>query len=569
MKKLIALLLALVMVVSIAACGKTEPDPTNAPDTKPTAGNEDTKAPETTEAPESETPLNVAWYSPNEITTHFDNPQWDMSLMIASEMIWERAAKWDNQTGERMFTFIKSVTPNADFTVWTFDFNEGLTWHDGEAVTPADYIFSLYAALLNPSVNMSGDWKKVVGYQDCKDGVTETMEGVVFDEAAGTVTVTLTASYWNMETAICDVVMLPAHCFEGVAYAEMDTSDYFKKPIGFGPYMIDKVQMPDYFTLVRYDGYYGAPAGIKNVNVINYNNNADAMVTALMNKDLDLVNRTAIADAQVCDSIVAMNPDVVTTANAGHAQRCWFFNLGERADGKMKADLQKKEVRQAFDILMDQNAIAELVGAAPTGTLVKASAPGYCPEYDRPYDVAAAKALLDAAGFDYTQTYDFAYYYNEQLVHDAYALIVQLFGAAGVKVNPILLQGDTTTLIYTDCNYDLIMVLTGGSDVNPAGGYKQLMSTTGYTFMGIHEERGVTGGWDALYNKYSAEPDFNKRVEIAKEMQAKNFDECYMLSGYATALYAGWDASHVYIPDNTAFTYGGSNYHFDEWKMLV
>jgi peptide/nickel transport system substrate-binding protein len=327
--------------------------------------------------------------------------------------------------------------------------------------------------------------------------------------------------------------------------------------------------MPDYFTLVRYDGYYGEKAGIKNINCINYNNSADAMATAIMNGDLDFVNRTAVADAMIADSIVAMNPNAVVMGNAGHGQRCWFFNLGDRADGKMKADLQKKEVRQAFDILMDQDAIAELVGATGTGTFVKKGAPGYCPEYDRAYDVAAAKALLDAAGFDYSQTYDFAYYYDEALVHDAHALIVQLFGAAGVKVNPILLSGgNLADLLYVDCNYDLIMLMAGGNDQMPAKGYEKLTSATSYTFMGKHEERGTTAGWDALWAEYNAEADFNKRVEIGKKMQAKNYDECYMLSGYATALYSAWDASRVYIPEDQ-FIYGGNAYDFSQWKMLV
>lgn len=569
MKKIIALLLALVLCVSVfAACEKEPPVDTKPVDTKPQQGNTETK-PVETEAPESETPLNIAWYAKDGATTHFDNPQWDMSLMIASYMIWEPAALWDNETGERIMTFVKSVTPNDDYTVWTVEFNEGLTWHDGEPVTPADYVFSTYACILNPSVAATGDFKAIVGFQDLKDGLTEELAGMVYDEAAGTVTFTLTSGMWNFASRICDTVMLPAHCFEGIAWADMDQADYFKKPIGYGPYKIDKVQMPDYFTLVRYDGYYGAPAGIKNVNVINYNTSADAMVSAIMNSDLDFVNRTAIADQSVADSIVAMNPNVFIAANAGHSQRCWFFNLGDRMDGKMKADLQKKEVRQAFDILMDQDAIAELVGATGTGTFVKKGAPGYCPEYDRHYDVAAAKALLDAAGFDYSQTYDFAYYYDEALVHDAHTLIVQLFGAAGVKVNPILLSGSNLAdLLYVDCNYDLVMLLSGGNDQMPAKGYEKLTSTTSYTFMGKHEERGTTVGWDALWAEYNSEADFNKRVEIGKQMQAKNYDECYMLSGYATNLYSAWDTSRVYIPESQ-FIYGGTNYRFDLWKMLV
>jgi ABC-type transport system substrate-binding protein len=287
-----------------------------------------------------------------------------------------------------------------------------------------------------------------------------------------------------------------------------------------------------------------------------------------MNGDLDFVNRTAVADAMIADSIVAMNPNAVVMGNAGHGQRCWFFNLGNRADGKMKADLQKKEVRQAFDILMDEDAIADLVGATGTGTLVKSSSFDYVAEYDRPYDVAAAKALLDKAGFDYTQTYDFAYYYNEQLVHDAHALIVQLFAAAGVKVNPILLQGDLAALLYTDKNYDLCMLMATATDSLPANNYSKMISTTSYTFMGMHEERGIAGGWDELYNAYATEPDANKRAEISKQMQAKNFDECYALSGYLTTTYCVYDSSHVSLPEEV-FTLGYGDMRFSEWKMLV
>ena len=568
MKKLIALLLALVMVVGMVACGTTKPEDTKAPEaTQGNAGNTDTKPVETV-APESETPLNLAWYSGAEITTHFDNVQWDPSLNIWHKGVFETGANWNPTTSDFDFdTYLASIESNADFTEWTVVMKDGVTFHDGEAATIADYVFSIYAYMLNPKTG-SSNMKYVEGFQDCKDGVTETMSGLTYDEATNTATFKLDQAYWDFKGSLAGVTLIPEHCFEGIAWAEMDTADYYLKPIGTGPYMIDKVQMPDYFTLVRYDGYYGAPAGIKNINCINYNNSADAMATAIMNGDLDVVNRTAVADAQIAASIVAMNPNAVVMGNAGHGQRCWFFNLGDREDGKMKEDLQKKEVRQAFDILMDEDAIAELVGATGTGTLVKSNSFDYAAEYDRPYDVAAAKALLDAAGFDYEQTYDFAYYYNEQLVHDAHQLIVQLFAAAGVKVNPILLQGDLAGLLYTSKNYDLCMLMATASDTLPANNYSKMISTTSYTFMGLHEERGVAGGWDALYEAYSTEPDANKRAEISKQMQAKNFDECYALSGYLTTTYCVYDASHVSLPEEV-FTLGYGNMRFAEWKMLV
>lgn len=568
MKKLIALLLALVMVVGMVACGTTEPDPTKGPE--PTKAPEATKAPATvaTDAPESETPLNLAWYSAAEITTHFDNAQWDPSLNVWHRGVWEAGAYWNPVTADHEYTgYLANIESNADFTEWVVTMKEGVTFHDGEPATIADYVFSIYAGMLNPKTGHSS-MKYVEGYQDCKDGVTEEMTGLTYDEATNTATFKLAQPFWDFKGSLAGITLIPAHCFEGIAWADIDTSDYYKKPIGTGPYMIDKVQMPDYFTLVRYDGYYGEKAGIKNINCINYNNSADAMSTAIMNGDLDFVNRTAVADAMIADSIVAMNPNAVVMGNAGHGQRCWFFNLGNRADGKIKEDLKKVEVRQAFDILMDEDAIADLVGATGTGTLVKSTAADYVAECDRPYDVAAAKALLDKAGFDYSQTYDFAYYYNEQLVHDAHTLIVQLFDAAGVKVNPILLQGDLAALLYTDCNYDLVMLMATASDSLPADNYSRMTSYTPYTFMGLHEERGKTGGWDALYESYSTEPDAAKRAVISKQMQEKNFNECYALSGYLTTTYCVYDSSHVSLPEEV-FTLGYGDPRFSEWKMLV
>ena len=569
MKKIIALLLALVMVIGVmAACNTEKPVETKPAETQPNKPAE-TQPKETEPAGpvENETPLNVAWYSATGAATKFDNPQKDTSQMIACPMIWERATQWDGETGTRLMTIAESITSNADYTEFTIKIRNGIKWHDGSEVTINDYIFSLYCHMLNPDT--AHNWFQYVeGYEACKNGETETMSGVTVDEANSSATFKLTKAYWDFASSLGDVVMLPAAYFEGLAWAEIMEADYWLKPVGCGPYQIVDVKFPDFFTLTRFDDYYGAPAGIKNVNVVNYVNNADAMATALMTGNLDYVNRTAIADQATADMIKAYNPNVKTLAVAGHGVRCWFFNLGERADGDMKPDLQKKEVRQAFDILLDETQVAELVGATSSATLVRANSYDYYKEADaRVYDVAAAKALLDAAGFDYSRTYKIAYYYNEQAVHDAHALIQQLFAAAGVNVEYELLQGDLAGLLYTTKNYDLCMLMCTARDVMPGSNYGKMISTTGYTFMGIHEERGVTNGWDALYTSYELEGDPAKRAEISLQMQAKNFDECYAIPGYIQATYNAWNEANVYIPE-TAFAYGGSNYHWDEWQIL-
>ena len=567
MKKLIALLLALVMVVGVmAACNNTTPVETKPVETKP-AGNNDPAPTQPAGPTENETPLNVAWYSATGAATKFDNPQKDTSQMIACPMIWERATMWDGETGTRLMTIAESIVSNADYTEFTITIRKGIKWHDGSELTLNDYMFSLYCHMLNPDT--AHNWFQYVeGYEDCKNGVTETMSGVTVDEASNSATFKLTKAYWDFDSALGDVVLLPAKYFEGLAWAEIMDADYWQNPVGCGPYKLVEVKFPDFFTLTRFDDYYGAPAGIKNVNVVNYVNNADAMATALMTGNLDYVNRTAIADNATAEMIKAYNPSVKTLAVSGHGVRCWFFNLGDRADGNVKADLQKPEVRQAFDILLDETAVAELVGATSSATLVRANSYDYYKAADaRVYDVAAAKALLDSVGFDYSKTYQIAYYYNEQAVHDAHALIQQMFAAAGVQIEYELLQGDLAGLLYTIKNYDLCMLMCTARDVMPGSNYGKMISTTGYTFMGKHEERGIENGWDALYKSYETEGDPAKRAEISLQMQEKNFNECYAIPGYIQATYNGWNEANVYIPEN-AFAFGGSNYHWDEWQIL-
>lgn len=533
MKKLMALLLAVLLVFGMVGAYAEEA--------------------------ESEAPLRLVWYQGNGIDTLFQNPQWDMSLMLASHMIYESVARYDNALGQHVLTIGEECGHNEDFTEFWVTIKDGITWHDGEPVTIEDLYFSIHAYILNPGTSAGGNWKEVIGYEAAKNGETETIEGVTIE--GDRLYVRLATSQWSFAGHL-SCVLLPKHCFEGVSWADMDTSDYFKKPIGCGAYKIDEVAFPDYFTLVPYEGYYGGVAGVKNVEVVNLS--GEATVAALMAGDIDYANRTTVTSKDVCDSVVSMNPDVSIIEEAGYSTRAFFFNLGDRADGKMKEDLQKKEVRQAFDILMDENQIAAVYQGMPTGTLVNPQSLEYNADCSRPYDVDAAKALLDAAGFDYSQVYDFAYYYDEQATHDCFALITQLFAAAGVQVNPILLSGDLADLLYNQKNYDLVMVMTTASQDLPANCHGQLCSHTSYTFMGNHEERGAI--YDALVDEYRANPVLEERIEIAKKLQAQAFEDCYALSGYMYTNYQAYNAANVSVPEGALTNVGG--HQWADWAMI-
>ena len=213
-KKMIRIISALLVLLMTVACFAACSDPVD-----PNEGEQGTEAPAgdgtqagdaETEAPESETPLNLAWYSGSEITTHFENVQWDPSLNVWHKGVFEAGASWNPKTSDFDFdTYLASIESNADFTEWTVVMKDGITFHDGSAATIADYVFSIYSMMLNPRTGSTA-MKYVEGYQDCKDGVTETMTGLTYDEATNTATFKLAEAYWDFKGSLAGIILIPA-----------------------------------------------------------------------------------------------------------------------------------------------------------------------------------------------------------------------------------------------------------------------------------------------------------------------------------------------------------------------
>ena len=288
----------------------------------------------------------------------------------------------------------------------------------------------------------------------------------------------------------------------------------------------------------------------------------------MINGDIDFGTRQLITDRSIANNMIRQNADLKALSVNAHNVRCFVFNLNQRADGNMKPDLMKKEVRQAFDLLVDQQTIASFYGgqAIDSATLVNPNAFEY--NTDIPYvpkDVAKAKQLLEEANFDFSQTIDIAYYYNDQTTADIMALLTQDFAEAGVKVNTYLMEGDLATLIYTTCNYDLLYLAGANSDAEQSAYYFQCTSWGTYTFMGQLEER--TAMFDELMNAYNTTADAEARKELSWKMQALNYENAYMLPAYVLNQTVMYNTAAVEVPE-TALEAGGVNYCWSQWKML-
>ena len=176
MKKLLALLLAMVMVLSLVACTKAPAQTTTAPvTTAPATEPEVTEPPVTepvfaySEAPyitnlgtygnvEDRLPVEedifVSQYDANgdalEIGTYGGNinvisggGSWDLSRPTLETII-----RRDNN-GSYYPNVIKDYTYNEDYTVWTFYLREGMKWSDGDDFNADDITFWYYMCHIN------------------------------------------------------------------------------------------------------------------------------------------------------------------------------------------------------------------------------------------------------------------------------------------------------------------------------------------------------------------------------------------------------------------------------------
>ena len=136
---------------------------------------------------------------------------------------------------------------DADSCAYTFHMAENARWHDGEPVTAEDVKFTI-EAIMDPA---NGS-ENAPNYED----VTAID---VLDEH--TVRFTLDAPH----VAFLDYMtmpVLPEHLLEG---EDFQTSEFFRHPVGTGPYKLERWDEGQAITLVKNEDYFKGPANIDRI----------------------------------------------------------------------------------------------------------------------------------------------------------------------------------------------------------------------------------------------------------------------------------------------------------------
>ncbi len=125
---------------------------------------------------------------------------------------------------------------------YTFYLEEGVTWHDGEPFTAKDAKFTI-ETIMNPE-NAS---ENAPNYEDVEEITVTDDYTISFRLSAPNVAF---LDYMTM-------AVLPEHLLAG---EDMQTSDFFRAPIGTGPYQLENWDMGQAIVLKKNDSYFkGAP----------------------------------------------------------------------------------------------------------------------------------------------------------------------------------------------------------------------------------------------------------------------------------------------------------------------
>ena len=378
-KKLIALLLACLMLLSMAACaGKTETANTPATD-KPAS---DTPAPAAeADAPNTNTSdKNLTIVMPSEPSCIWGAPvgKNENEALTILGAITDRLVEMDNDTGE-VKPSLATSWEWLDGTHVQMKLREDVTMTDGTPLVADDVAYTV------------GVWAE---YSPANDTGRFVVGAVADDEHTVTIE-------FNREAPDL-LAMLSWACFGIVSEDEVNAAGGLEAAannpvVGSGKYRFVEWKNGQYVTLERNENYWNKDyTGYFKTLTFNFTADAAARVMAVESGDADVAYNIPVNQAITYEGRDDLTTLVYTYGQISHV----WYNMGENA-GATK-DLK---VRQAIDLAMDFDAITLVASGGkvqPALGYFETNSKYYNETYtaeERAVNVEKAKELLAEAGY--------------------------------------------------------------------------------------------------------------------------------------------------------------------------
>lgn len=481
-KKLFTVVLAAAAALSMAACGSGSSD-TGASEAASSATAEETTASTEagTAAQESGTPSQGGSFVYG-LATEVDNLDPFQSTTADARSIYfniyEGLLKCD-ENGNFQPAVASDYSVSDDGLIYTFTLRDGVTFHNGNAVTTDDVLYSIQLAIDS----------QVMGY-----------DNIASFEAPDDHTITITLSKPDGD--------FPAEVCEAIVPKDSDNNgELATAPIGTGPFQCDDFEVQDHLTLTRNDSYWGTPAYLDSVTVKFIDSSSDLLVNY----------QSGAIDGFVADGSIAEQTDKNSSViNVGNSNAVQMLALNNDA-----APFDNEEVRQAISYAVDSD---EIIDTACYGYGVKlgtAMIPGLTEYFDDSLtdtydvDIDKAKELLADAGYADGFTFTCRVPSVYQVHINTAQIIVNDLAKIGVTMN--IEQVDWATWlenVYSNRDYEATIISVDGAIASPTSFLSRYQSDAGNNFVNYSSEE-----FDAAYQAAVDALDHDERVGDFKKCE--------------------------------------------------
>jgi peptide/nickel transport system substrate-binding protein len=261
---------------------------------------------------------------------------------------------------------------SEDGLTYTFNLREGVTFHDGSAMTAEDVVFSLDRARAEDSTNAQ---KPLFAGIESVEAVDDT-----------TVVVTLTApdGAFPFKMAWGDAVIVDP------ASAETNATN----PVGTGPFRFSEWVQGDRVEIVRNDDYWGEPVALE-AATFQFISDPNAAFAAMMSGDID-ASRTSPAPETLAQ--FEANPQFTVVVGSTEGETILAMNNAGEPLTTMPASGRRSRTRST-------GRTSSTGPCSATGTPIGTHFAPHNPDYvdltgNSAYDPDAARALLAEAGVE-------------------------------------------------------------------------------------------------------------------------------------------------------------------------
>ena len=473
--KLASLLLTGAMIASLTACGSSDSGSStgtdNAAETE-TATQDSDAAP--TEAAEGEKIINVGVTSSLGGINPFVIDQTEINKYAVDLMFLPLVELDKDSNFQYMLADSVTTEDNINFVV---HIDDAATWSDGQPVTAYDLeytVLRLASPVVNNTTLMLYAFEGTTDEGFVEEGATSMAGLTVLDDK----TLQFTSKYPMSITTFNNTYgrylrALPKHVIEQFSEEELLTADWFNHPdVIDGPFLLTDYDADHYISYVANENYFkGAPKLDKlNIKIVD----GSQVYAGLQSGEIDITQLTMTSIPETDYESIEKLENVKAVYGSPITNQSAFIQTANIPDAR---------VRQALVYAIDRQQLVDQL-LKGNGEVIDGFVSSASPYYDSsieplPYDPEKAKALLEEAGWDGSQTLRFYVWSGDTTFVNGAQILAAQWAAVGINVEITTLDLASLMSVAGSTDYDIMAVQYTYAPVDPYPDVAWLLSGEG------------------------------------------------------------------------------------------